>query len=202
MFTHIMQITHKQKEIIEACGRILTEKGLTALTVKNLATEMGFVESALYRHFKSKEDIILMLIKYLHTNMQERLMPIAMANIAPREKLSLIFDSQFTYISQHKYFVVTILSEGIPDDSPKIKATLQELFIFKFGLITEIINKILNDQKTTRGIESESFVYFLLGGFRVLLLQWKFSGFSMDLKEKGHKLIKDFLLLINSNDVI
>ncbi len=57
-------------EIIEASGRILASRGISALTIKNLASEIGFVESALYRHFKSKEDIIVLLIKYLHNNIE------------------------------------------------------------------------------------------------------------------------------------
>lgn len=49
-----MEIKVRQLEIIEAAGEILTESGLAGLTTKNLALKMGFAESALYRHFKSK----------------------------------------------------------------------------------------------------------------------------------------------------
>ena len=52
----------RQQEIIESAGKLLMEKGIKGLTTKNLAIEMEFSESALYRHFKNKEDIILLLI--------------------------------------------------------------------------------------------------------------------------------------------
>jgi len=48
----------RQLEIIEAAGRILTLSGVSGLTIKNLAKEMQFSESAIYRHFTSKEEII------------------------------------------------------------------------------------------------------------------------------------------------
>jgi len=49
MFTHesTMEISDRQLEIIEASGKIITKHGLANLTIKNLASEMGFVESAL-----------------------------------------------------------------------------------------------------------------------------------------------------------
>ena len=55
----------RQQEIIESAGKLLMEKGIKGLTTKNLAQEMEFSESALYRHFKNKEDIILLFIRFL-----------------------------------------------------------------------------------------------------------------------------------------
>ena len=53
------ELSGRQIEIIEAAGRILTVSGISGLTIKNLANEMKFSESAIYRHFKSKEEIII-----------------------------------------------------------------------------------------------------------------------------------------------
>ena len=49
------------------------EKGIKGLTTKNLAAEIGFSESAIYRHFKNKEDIIVVLLEYLKENINTRL---------------------------------------------------------------------------------------------------------------------------------
>ncbi|MCK5280372.1 MAG: helix-turn-helix transcriptional regulator, partial [Cyclobacteriaceae bacterium] len=56
-------ITERQLDIIEAAGRILTSSGVSGLTIKNLAKEMKFSESAIYRHFTSKEEIIIALLE-------------------------------------------------------------------------------------------------------------------------------------------
>ena len=58
-------ISDRQLEIIEAAGKILTTSGVSGLTIKNLAKEMKFSESAIYRHFTSKEEIIIALLEYL-----------------------------------------------------------------------------------------------------------------------------------------
>ena len=54
-----VEIKTRQLEIITAAGEILSESGISGLTTKKLAAKMGFAESALYRHFKSKENIII-----------------------------------------------------------------------------------------------------------------------------------------------
>ena len=68
-----MDITPRQLEIIEAAGKILTASGVSGLTIKNLAKEMQFSESAIYRHFKSKEEIIIAMLNYLADNIDKRL---------------------------------------------------------------------------------------------------------------------------------
>jgi AcrR family transcriptional regulator len=48
------------------------EKGIKGLTIKILAKEMGFSESAIYRHFESKEDIIVLLFNALGESFQKQ----------------------------------------------------------------------------------------------------------------------------------
>jgi AcrR family transcriptional regulator len=58
-----MTITDRQMEIIEAAGRILTSSSTGGLTIKNLAKEMQFSESVIYRHFTGQEEIIVALLE-------------------------------------------------------------------------------------------------------------------------------------------
>ena len=63
-------ISKRQFEIIIAAGKILTQSGVGGLTIKNLAKEMQFSESAIYRHFSSKEEIIIAMLNFLAENME------------------------------------------------------------------------------------------------------------------------------------
>ncbi|HRG39465.1 MAG TPA: TetR/AcrR family transcriptional regulator, partial [Bacteroidia bacterium] len=68
----MIKLKDRQLEIVEAAGKILTASGVGGLTIKNLAKEMKFSESAIYRHFTSKEEIIIALLEYLALSMDER----------------------------------------------------------------------------------------------------------------------------------
>jgi len=90
-----MEITARQLEIIEAAGEILTKSGVNGLTTKNLAALIGFSESALYRHFKSKEEIILTMLLYLAEDMDIRLRLVVKVDNDPKKKLNALFNSSF-----------------------------------------------------------------------------------------------------------
>ena len=50
---------HQAREdaIIEAVNRLLAEKGFDAMTVDEVAAEVGIAKASLYKHFPSKEDL-------------------------------------------------------------------------------------------------------------------------------------------------
>ena len=91
-----MEITPRQTEIIEAAGKILTSSGVSGLTIKNLAKEMGFSESAIYRHFKSKEEIIVAMLNYLADDIDKRLTDLNKP-VEPDEQFKSLFREQFRF---------------------------------------------------------------------------------------------------------
>ena len=93
-------ISDRQLEIIEAAGKILTASGISGLTIKNLAKEMKFSESAIYRHFTSKEEIIIALLDYLAQSMDERYSNAIKSEHTPEEKFTLLFQNQFLNLSK------------------------------------------------------------------------------------------------------
>ncbi|MGE4557779.1 MAG: TetR/AcrR family transcriptional regulator [Desulfovibrionaceae bacterium] len=54
-----METAVRQEQIIRAALEIAAGQGVSAITVKGVARSVGVSPSALYRHFKSKEDILL-----------------------------------------------------------------------------------------------------------------------------------------------
>ncbi|MBL0311592.1 MAG: TetR/AcrR family transcriptional regulator [Holophagaceae bacterium] len=52
------QTTAKRTEIADAALRIIGERGITALTMASLATELGLSPGAPFRHFASRDEIL------------------------------------------------------------------------------------------------------------------------------------------------
>ncbi len=188
----------RQQEIIETAGKILMEKGLKGLTTKNLAQEMAFSESALYRHFKNKEDIIVLLLDYLGHNIKERLNVILENNTTSVQKLLQLFDSQFQFFSQNPHFVVAILSEGLFDESEKINQSIMKIMNYKLNLISTIIEIGKQNNEFSKDIPTQDMVHIIIGSFRMMILKWKFSKFEINLINQGNKIMNTNIKLMTS----
>lgn len=186
----------RQQEIIESAGKILMQKGVKGLTTKNLALEMNFSESALYRHFNNKEDIVVLLLDYLGSNIKERLNIISEKKLTSEEKLKQLFSSQFEFFNQNTHFVVAILSEGLFDESEKINQSIMKIIYYKMGLITKIIEVGKDNNEFTKSIETQEIVHIIMGSFRMMMLKWKFSKFEIDLINQGNKIMDTVIKLL------
>ncbi|AEA45668.1 TetR/AcrR family transcriptional regulator [Fluviicola taffensis] len=191
-----LDITARQIEIIEASGKILMNKGIAALTTKNLAQEMGFSESALYRHFKDKEAIVSLLIQYLADNINQRFEQILISNISEEEKYLALFKSQFQYFKKNPHFIVIVLSDGLMDSSEIIKNSIVKLIQTNAKSFKTVLENGQKASVFTSAIEADYLVHFIMGAFRLQMLKWKLANFSFDIEKNGMKTMATLLTLI------
>lgn len=191
-----MQISNKQQAIIEVSGKILMEKGILGLTTKNLALEMNFSESALYRHFKNKEEIILLLIRYLSNNINERFENIINSDINPEEKYVQLFKSQFAFFNKNPHFIAIVLSDGLMDNSKEIKNEVQKLIQINAICYKKVIVRGQNSNIFNNEVDADDLVHFAMGTFRLQMLKWKLSNFSFDIETQGMKTMTNLLTLL------
>lgn len=59
--------TGTKQKILEASSKLFSEYGFKATSVRKIASEVGIRESALYNHFKNKEEIFLSVAKDIFT---------------------------------------------------------------------------------------------------------------------------------------
>jgi AcrR family transcriptional regulator len=191
-----MNITDRQLEIIEAAGKLLANGGMSGLTVKTLAVEMGFVESALYRHFKSKDDILVLMLEYLYQNIQERFDPILAQDVDSKIKLIQILDSQFRYFNENPHFVVVVLSDGLIDESEDMRNQTIKMFLYKIQIINDLISQCIANGEIKSVLSQEVLIHFLMGGFRLTMFKWKSLKFSFDLVAEGNQMVENFFKLV------
>lgn len=191
-----MEIKKRQLEIIEAAGEILTESGLAGLTTKNLAAKMGFGESALYRHFKGKEEIIVTMLQYLAADMDKRLTGCVAKLEDPEEKLKAVFNNQFDFFEKHPHFLIAVFSEGLLEESKKINTAIMQIMATKRKHLLPIIKQGQQDGIFETSAPAEDLLHIIMGSFRLHMLQWRITDFSFDVKQKGNKLMGSILTLI------
>ena len=194
-----MNITSRQLEIIESAGKILTVSGVSGLTIKNLAKEMNFSESAIYRHFPSKEQIIITMLAYLADSIDERLLKTLNTKDNSEEKLKSLFRSQINYFKANPHFVVAVFSDGLLEESQQINESIKKLMGTKINHLMPIIIEGQKNGLFTTNVISEELVNIVMGTFRMLLYRWRVDNFQSDIVLNGEKMINSILSIIKAS---
>jgi len=191
-----MKINKRQLDIIEAAGEILTNSGINGLTIKKLASKIGFSESALYRHFEGKEEIINTMLQYLSEDMDKRINSCIKNIDDPVEKLKAIFNNHFDFFKEKPYFLVAIFSEGLLEESKTINDSIMNIIDINKEYLLNIVEQAQQQNIFNTFLSAEDLVHIIMGSFRLYLLKWRLSGYSFDVKQKGNTLMSNILALI------
>jgi len=191
-------ISDRQFEIIEAAGKILTTFGISGLTIKNLAKEMKFSESALYRHFTSKEEIIIVLLEYLAKNMEERYTTAISIEQSPEDKFITLFQNQFSFFNENPHFVVAVFSDGLMEESIRINEVMMKIMNVKIKHLLPIISEGQQKKIFTNSITSDELIHIVMGTFRLQMFKWRIANFQFDISRNGDNMIQALLTLIKN----
>ena len=194
----VMEMTDRQLEIIEAAGRILSTSGVSGLTIKNLAKEMKFSESAIYRHFSGKEKIIVALLEYLANNMDERYSKAISEEQSSEEKFITLFKNQLLFFKANPHFVVAVFSDGLMEESKRINEAILKIMSIKMKHLMPIIMEGQQKGAFTNVITAEEIIHIVMGTFRLQMFKWRMSHFEFDIVRNGDNLIQALLTLIRA----
>jgi AcrR family transcriptional regulator len=192
-----MKMSDKQLEIIKATGNILTSSGVSGLTIKKLAAAMKFSESAIYRHFESKEEIILALLDFLATNMDERLTASYSKNENQKEQIVRLFQNQYSFFKQNPHFVVAVFSDGLMEESQRINEMIYKIMTVKIKHLKPLLIEGQQSGVFTKAISADDLTHIVMGTFRLQMYKWRMAEFQFDIEIEGNKMIQSILTLIH-----
>jgi TetR/AcrR family fatty acid metabolism transcriptional regulator len=194
-------MNERQFEIITAAGRLLTRSGVAGLTIKNLATEMKFTESAIYRHFPSKEAIILAMLDYLAATMDERLRSVLEGVEGAEAKLRALFHDQFHFFKQAPHFLVAVFSDGLLEQSNAINEAILKIMHVKIKHLLPLITTGQEEGIFTNAVSADQIRHIVMGAFRLHMFKWRTSQFQFDIVTTGDALLESILVLIQANRI-
>ncbi|MES2394709.1 MAG: TetR/AcrR family transcriptional regulator [Bacteroidota bacterium] len=193
----IKKFTERQIEIIEAATKRIDEYGIQDLTIKTLSGDLNLSEAALYRHFKSKNEILLGLLTYFIENMKERLEVIlSKNNSSPSELLKEIFESQLNTFVKKPSVVSVIFSESIFQFNKELSNTVSSMMELMQNHIEGIVKKGQANDTFTKAVGVSTTATIIMGGMRITVLKWKLTGHKSDLIKDGSKVLNGILKLI------
>lgn len=189
--------TERQIEIMQAATQRIDKHGIQDLTIKNLAADLELSEAALYRHFKSKNDILMGLLNYFILEMENRLSAIInQEEIEAEGLLKEVFDSQLGSFVKNPAIVSVIFSEGIFQFNKDLNNRVMEMMKLMQINIQSVIAKGI-EAGQIRGIADPSTITtIIMGSMRLTVLKWKLSGHKSNLIHDGTTVLSGILKMI------
>jgi AcrR family transcriptional regulator len=175
----------RRREIVEASIRLIAKGGIQALTTRNLAERLGVTEPALYRHFKSKRDILLGILEFFKEGQLAMHARLSGTADSPLAALDGMIGEVFRNFARNPAMVTVILAEGMFQNDRRLSKMIFSIMEDRREGFSRIIEAGQGRGEIRGDIGPDELALLAMGAMRLLVTRWRLSGFAFDLEAEG-----------------
>jgi TetR/AcrR family transcriptional regulator, transcriptional repressor for nem operon len=174
-----------REKILKKSGLLFNTRGYKSTSISDITTATGFTKGAIYRHFKSKEELEKETLFHLSSLMFEKLRECIKEKKNAREKLRAIFGYFESYVTDPPVKggcpLMNVAIEA--DDAHPIlrKGAVKMLDILRDSLITVLDNGIRHGQINPH-IDKEYYATFVIASLEGAIMMSKLRGNNDDIR--------------------
>lgn len=179
------QSTEVRRTQIADAARTLTVKyGSEHLTVRKIAKEIGVSEGALYRHFKSKRDILSLMVERVEEDLVGDIEKSGAAGHTPLEILDSSLKNHISAIEQRKGVSFQVIAEVISLGDKKLNRQASEALDRYTGHIRDILSEGIKAGEIRKDIDPEEAATLVTAAIQGLVNRWALGNYSFNLEEQ------------------
>jgi AcrR family transcriptional regulator len=179
------EITERQQQIINVSLELIAESGIQSLTIKNLAKKIGFAESAIYRHYENKVQILLAILDFFKQYTESFFLNELNASDTAINKIDHLFTNHFKKFAASPSLVAVIFSEEIFRNEKELSEKVSEIVNKNSLVLKTIIETGQKKGEIRNDVEASHLSVMIMGSLRMFVKQWQMSGNQFNLVENG-----------------
>lgn len=174
----------RQKQIIDAARLMIVKYGSEHVTVRRIAKVVGISEAAIYRHFKSKRDILLLLADHIEENLIGDIDVTLAAEGSSLSGISTVMRDHISSIEQRQGISHQVIAEIISLGDKKLNQRFFEIVLSYIEHLSALINAGIISGELRTDMDPHVAATQLYGMIQGLVGMWALSNYSFNLVER------------------
>ncbi len=174
----------RQKQIIDAARKLVIRRGSEHVTVRSIAKEVGFSEGAIYRHFKSKKDILSLLVDHMEDVLIGDITASGAVGDTPLEILDLILRSHLSAIEQRRGVSFQVVAEIVSLGDKKLNKKVYETINKYIGHLRALLAEGVRVGQVREDVDLDAAATLLFGMIQGLVNIWALSNYIFNPQER------------------
>ena len=171
----------RKTQIIAAARKLIIRKGSEHLTVRAIAKEVEITEAAIYRHFKSKREILLFLMNHIMDFMLKEVETRGQEGSPALETIQRVLAEHLTEIEQRRGMSFHVIAEIISLGDKKLNRDVYQKLQLYIDRLKGLLLEGVVQGSIREDIDHHAAALLLFGMIQGLVNYWALSNCSLDL---------------------
>lgn len=189
----------RQEQIIEAAMNLIARRGLKGLSMAGIASRVGLVPSAIYRHFGNKDDVVDMILDIIQEKLLGNIKITCKETSQPLERLEQILKRHVVTIKENRAIPRIIFTEDVFSGNPKRKRKVYRVISGYLAGLNQIIQDGQKKGQIRSDIDSRTVALMFLGMVQPGVILWFLSDGKFDISKESQKNWNIFREAIRAN---
>jgi AcrR family transcriptional regulator len=186
----------RKQQIIDAARKLIIRKGSEHLTVRALAKEVGLTEAAIYRHFKSKREILSFLMTHIMDGMLLEMERTVSSGMESLDTVGHALRQHLSEIEQRKGMSFQIIAEIISLGDKRLNREVYDKLQIYITRLGQLLSQGSRSGHVRDDLDLEACATLLFGMIQGLVNIWALAGYNFDLAAKYESMWSIFQLAI------
>ena len=180
MATEKLDTQVRQEQIARATLKLVADGGLGRLSVAAVAHEVGLVPSALYRHFKSKDEVLDAALELIQETLLGNVAAVRDETSEALEQLHSLLLRHVRLIQENRGIPQVIFSQDFYIDHPERRARVYRGIRSYLGAVARIIRMGQRHGQIARDVDPNTASVMFLGLIQPSAILWHMSDGDFD----------------------
>ena len=166
----------RKHQIVQNARKIVATQGMTAFTIQELAKDVGLSEGAIYRHFKSKDDILLALIQDIERNLLDAVSESARPEDGALDHLKHLLERHFSAMERRDGVSFVVIGESLRFADHRVNQATRQMVESYLEMIEGILKTGVEKGEIDADVDTEAAAVMFFGMIQASVTLWSFSN--------------------------
>ena len=189
-----IRLDHKtrQRQIVEAARGLIAAGGVDRLTTRALAEKVGVSEAAVYRHVRSKEEVLLLLVDEIRDSLFSAISRATSSDRTAHEKLERLLRLHLSYVELRRGISFVVITEAMQFQGPKVRAAGRALIEDYLRLVEGIVSEGIARGEIAKSVNPAVAATMFFGMIQTTVTRWLYDAIAHPLTENTSELWRSF----------
>jgi len=183
----------RNKQIAQAALSLVSRHGLKGLSIAGIASLVGVVPSAIYRHFKNKDQVIDAILDLIRERLLANVKMVTEETGDVLERLRRLLMLHIQLIRENQGILQVVFSAEVMNGPPERKARVHTTVETYLRAVAEIVRRGQEKGVIQADLEADSVSVAFLGMIQPAAILWHLSAGTFDLTGHAERAWKIFL---------
>lgn len=170
----------RQDEIARAALDLVGTRGMQGLSMAAIARKVGIVPSGIYRHFRSKDEVVDAILDYLQRELGRNVRAIATLEGTALERLRFLLMKHIDLVRRNQSIPVVVFSTEVYNGNPRRRVKLRGVIEAYLAEVAALIAQGQREGSIRAELDPKTVAILFMGLVQPSTILWHLSAGEYD----------------------